>query len=72
MVIASEVERRKAVFGIPNTAAGRIVAELELRWAWVDDVFQAVIWHEGVGYPNCVLATAEEIRKLQDEKGGMV
>ena len=72
MSIASEVERRKVVFGIPNTAAGRSVAELELRWAWVDDVFQAVIWHEGVWYPNCVLATAEEIRVLLDEKGGMV
>ena len=43
-----EVERRKVVFGIPDTAAGRVVVELELRWAWVDDVFQAVIWHEGV------------------------
>ena len=68
MSIASEVERRKVVFGIPDTAAGRIVAELELRWAWVDDAFQAVVWHEGVRYPNCVLATAEEIRELLDEK----
>ena len=66
--IASEVERRRGVFGIPDTAAGRIVAELELRWAWVDDVFQAVIWHAGVVYPRCVLATAEEIRELLDEK----
>ena len=72
MTIALEVERRKVVFGIPDTAAGRVVVELELRWAWVDDVFQAVIWHEGVWYPNCVLATAEEIRVLLDEKGGMV
>ena len=66
--IASEVERRRVVFGIPDTAAGRIVAELELRWAWVDDAFQAVIWHAGVVYPRGVLATAEEIRKLVDEK----
>ena len=72
VVIASEVERRKVVFGIPDSAAGRVVAELVLRWAWVDDVFQAVIWHAGVVYPNCVLATAEEIRVLLDEKGGMV
>lgn len=68
VAIASEVERRKVVFGIPDTPAGRIAAELELRWAWVDDVFQAVIWHEWVRYPNCVLATAEEIRELLDEK----
>ena len=72
MVIASEVERRKVVFGIPDTAAGRVVAELELRWAWVDDVFQAVIWHEGVQYPSCVLATAEEIQKLMEEREGLV
>ena len=72
LVIASEVERRRVVFGIPDTAAGRVVAELELRWAWVDDVFQAVVWHGGVWYPNCVLATAEEVRVLLDEKGGMV
>lgn len=72
MVIASEVERRRVVFGIPDTAAGRVVAESELRWAWVNDVFQAVIWHEWVRYSNCVLATAEEIRVLLDEKGGMV
>lgn len=72
MAIASEVERRKVVFGLPDTAAGRVVAELELRWAWVDDVFQAVVWHDGVWYPNCVLATAEEVRVLLDEKGGMV
>lgn len=72
LVIASEVERRRVVFGIPDTAAGRVVAELELRWAWVDDVFQAVVWHAGVVYPNCVLATAEEVRVLLDEKGGMV
>ena len=32
--IASEVVRRRVVFGIPDTAAGRVVAELELRWAW--------------------------------------
>ena len=70
--IASEVVRRRVVFGIPDTAAGRVVAELELRWAWVDDVFQPVVWNEGVWYPNCVLATAEEIRVLLDEKGGMV
>ncbi|MBR5889578.1 MAG: hypothetical protein IKY92_06000 [Akkermansia sp.] len=72
VAIASEVERRKVVFGLPDTAAGRVVAELELRWAWVDDVFQAVVWHDGVWYPNCVLATAEEVRVLLDEKGGMV
>ena len=72
MVIASEVERRRVAFGLPDTAAGRVVAELELRWAWVNDVFQAVVWHEGVWYPNCVLATTEEIRVLLDEKGGMV
>lgn len=72
LVIASEVERRRVVFGIPDTAAGRVVAELELRWAWVDDVFQPVVWHGGVWYPNCVLATAEEVRVLLDEKGGMV
>ena len=70
--IASEVERRRVVFGIPDTAAGQVVAEFELRWAWVDDVFQAVIWHAGVVYPRCVLATAEEVRVLLDEKGGMV
>ena len=62
--IASEVERRRLVFGIPDTLAGQLVAEFELRWAWVDDVFQAVIWHAGVVYPRCVLATAEEIRSL--------
>ena len=67
VVIASEVERRRVVFGIPETEAGRIVAEFELRWAWVDGVFQAVIWHEGVWYPHCVLATAEEIRALMTE-----
>ena len=67
--IASEVERRREVFGIPDSAAGRLVAEFELRWAWVDDVFQAVIWHEGVQYPSCVLATAEEIRSLLGEEG---
>lgn len=72
MLIASEVERRRVIFGIPDTAAGRVVAELELRWAWVNDVFQSVVWHEGVRYSNCVLATAEEIRVLLDEKGGMV
>ena len=72
MLIASEVERRRVVFGIPDTAAGRVVAELELRWAWVNDVFQSVVWHEGVWYPNCVLATEEEVRVLLDEKGGMV
>ena len=72
MLIASEVERRRVVFGIPDTAAGRVVAESELRWAWVNDVFQAVVWHEWVWYPNCVLATAEEIHMLLDEKGGMV
>lgn len=72
MVIASEVERRRVIFGIPDTAAGRVVAESELRWAWVNDVFQAVVWHEWVWYPNCVLATTEEIRVLLDEKGGMV
>ena len=68
MSIASEVERRKGVFGIPDTAAGRVVAELELRWAWVEDVLQAVILHEGVQYPSCELAAADEIRELLDER----
>ncbi len=68
MVIASEVKRRHEVFGIPYSATGRVVAELELRWAWVNDVFQAVIVHEWVQYPNCTLATAEEIRSLLDER----
>ena len=72
MVIASEVERRRVVFGIPETEAGKVVAEFELRWAWVEDVFQAVIWHEGVQYPSCVLATAKEIQKLMEEREGLV
>ena len=72
MVIASEVERRRRMFGIPDTLAGQLVAEFELRWAWVEDVFQAVIWHEGVQYPSCVLATAEEIQKLMEEREGLV
>ena len=68
MVIASEVKRRHEVFGIPYSATGRVVAELELRWAWVDDVFQAIICHEWVQYPHCVPATAAEIREILSER----
>ena len=64
MVIASEVERRKVVFGIPDSPAGRVVAELPLAWAWVDDGFQAIVNCKEFRYPNCVLATAEEIASM--------
>ena len=68
MSIASEVERRKVVFGIPDTPVGRVVATLPLAWGWVEDVLQAVILHEGVQYPSCELAAADEIRELLDER----
>lgn len=64
MVIASEVERRRVVFGIPDTAAGRVVAELPLAWAWVDNHFQPIVYCRELQYPNCELATAREIELM--------
>ena len=58
-------ERRTAtVFGIPDSGVGREVVKLPLTWAWVDNHFQAIIYHRELQYPHCELATAREIELM--------
>lgn len=56
--------RTAAVFGIPDSGVGREVVKLPLTWAWVDNHFQAIIYHRELQYPNCELATAREIELM--------
>lgn len=62
--IAGKVESRRIAFGIPDSPAGRVVAELPLAWAWVNGEFQVIVCCQGVHYPNCELASSKEIASM--------
>lgn len=63
-----QVVMRSEMFGVPLSKVGTVVCKFPLRWAWVDDVFQPIIWLPGlVRYPNAELATRKEIKALLGE-----
>lgn len=59
-----ELVRKRVHFGIPDTGVGRVVVQLPLAWAWVQNHFQPVICCPGLRYPDCELATAREIETM--------
>ena len=61
---SQKLARNRAHFGIPDSKVGRVVVELPLAWAWVDNHFQPIIHCRELQYPHCELATAREIELM--------
>lgn len=63
-ITGDTLARKREHFGIPDSGVGRVVAELPLAWAWVENHFQPVIYCRQLHYPNCELATEREIELM--------